>query len=182
MSREALCGFVIVKSVRYKGWDGAGLANVASDIAKTVLPSRKASRYNNGPPLTRFTADSVCAAAAPQHLIAPSSNSQQSLSLPPPPHAAQALSPPLHRSSSADSGGLSAISVSVGGDDAAASAELLAVLSSAGLVPVSCRQRMMLALLSMGIGSEKALAAALYRDPAFLEQVISAVALHPRVL
>jgi hypothetical protein len=70
----------------------------------------------------------------------------------------------------------------VGGDDAAASAELLVVLSSAGLVPVSCRQRMMLALLSMGIGSEKALAAALFRDPAFLEQVISAVALHPLVL
>ena len=48
MSRETLCGFVIVKSIRYKGWDGAGLANVASDIAKTVLSSCKTWRYNTG--------------------------------------------------------------------------------------------------------------------------------------
>ena len=59
----------------------------------------------------------------------------------------------------------------VNADDADASSQLLALLSSAGLVPAQCRQRLMLALLSMGIGSEAALAAALSRDPAFLEQV-----------
>ncbi len=63
------------------------------------------------------------------------------------------------------------MSVTVDSDDAAASTELLAVLGRAGLVPASCRQRLMLALLSMGIGSEKALSAAIFRDPAFLEQV-----------
>ena len=62
-------------------------------------------------------------------------------------------------------------SVTVAHDDSVASSELLAVLSSAGLVPASCRQKLMLTLLSMGIGSEAALAATLSRDPAFLEQV-----------
>jgi hypothetical protein len=52
------------------------------------------------------------------------------------------------------------------------------MLSSAGLVPASCRQRMMLALLSMGIGSEKALVAALSRDSTFLEQVTMSPAPH----
>jgi hypothetical protein len=56
-------------------------------------------------------------------------------------------------------------------DDSAASSELHAVLCSAGLVPASCRHKLTLALIGMGIGSEAALAAALSRDPAFLEQV-----------
>jgi hypothetical protein len=121
--------------------------------------------------LTRFTADGVSAAAPPQQLIQPPSNSQPS-SLPPPPSAPpQLASQPLQRPSSNAIGGVAAVSVTVDSDDAAASTELLAVLSRAGLVPASCRQRLMLALLSMGIGSEKALSAAIFRDPAFLEQV-----------
>ena len=67
---------------------------------------------------------------------------------------------------------LAVASVTIDADDTAASTELLAVLSSAGLVPASCRQKLMLTLLSMGIGSERALVAALSRDPAFLEQVM----------
>ena len=56
-------------------------------------------------------------------------------------------------------------------NDAAAFAQLQDFFVAAGLLPSSCRQRLVLALLSFGIGSEAALAAALNRDSAFLEQV-----------
>jgi hypothetical protein len=56
-------------------------------------------------------------------------------------------------------------------NDAAAFAQLQEFFVAAGLLPSSCRQRLVLALLSLGIGSEAALAAALNRDSTFLDQV-----------
>jgi hypothetical protein len=169
VNHEIICDVSLVMLHRYNGWDGSQLAKVASDIATTVLGSCETLRCGIVRFLTRFTANFVSAAVAPQQLIQPSSNSQKPSSLPPPSPAPPFASQPLQRSSS--SGKVTAVSVSVDCDDAAASAELLAMLSSAGLVPASCRQRMMLALLSMGISSEKSLQAAILRDSAFLEQV-----------
>jgi hypothetical protein len=111
-----------------------------------------------------FPADVSFGGAACQQPVRASSNSQPSASIMP--HSPAPLI--AHQSAQP----LAAASVTIDADDTSASTELLAVLSSAGLVPASCRQKLMLTLLSMGIGSEKALVAALSRDPAFLEQVM----------
>jgi hypothetical protein len=62
--------------------------------------------------------------------------------------------------------------------DAAACAELHDVFVAAGLMPSSCRQSLVLALLSHGIGSAAALAAALTRDAKFLDQVAFSIPAH----
>lgn len=124
----------------YKGLDHSNLANFASEIAKTVVVSYEKWRLSMALFLTLFTAVSVCTIAAPlaQQSIAPSSNSQQSSSLPLLSPAVQVASPPPQRLSSC-SGGAAILSVSVDSDYAAASSELLAMLSSAGLVLASSR-------------------------------------------
>ncbi len=114
--------------------------------------------------VTMFPADVSFGAAACQQPVQASSNSQPSHSIVP--HSPAPLI--VHQSAQP----LAAASVTIDADDTAASTELLAVFSSAGLVPAACRQKLMLMLLSMGIGSERALVAALSRDPAFLEQVM----------
>ena len=114
--------------------------------------------------LMLFPADVSFGGAACQQPVRASSNSQPSASIMP--HSPAPLI--AHQSAQP----LAAASVTIDADDTAASTELLAVLSSAGLVPASCRQKLMLALLSMGIGSERALVAVLSRDPAFMEQVM----------
>ena len=137
---------------------------MAAEIAKTVSESCETQQLSFISMLMLFPADVSFGGAACQQPVRASPNSLPSPSIVP--HSPAPLI--AHQSAQP----LAVASVTIDADDTAASTELLAVFSSAGLVPASCRQKLMLTLLSMGIGSERALVAALSRDPAFLEQVM----------